>query len=96
MTKVADPTPDVPAGTSASARVVSLYQFVRDQLAANGGRSTQDELLAAIRDNPTALAKLERSQGFGALLSNMKQSGFIDLDGEVVRRTKRRVGRRHR
>ena len=95
MTKVADPMPDVPAGTPASARVVSLYQFVRDQLAANGGRCTRDELLAAIRDNPAALAKLERSQGFGPLLSNMKQSGFIHLDREVVQRTRRRVGRRH-
>ena len=84
------------AGGSVPARVVTLYQFVREQLAARGGTCTRAELLAAIRVNPDGLAKLERSRGFSALLSNMKHSGFIEIDGEVIRRTGRRVGHRHR
>lgn len=73
----------------------SLYQFVSDMLAASGGACIRDQLLAAIRENPVLLERLEQSRGFGALLSNMKHSGFIELHGETVRRTPRRVGQRH-
>lgn len=75
---------------------MTLYQFVRDRLEAQGGTATRPELLAAIRGNLAARAKLENSRGFDALLSNMKHSGFVELDGETVRRTARQVGRRRR
>ena len=84
------------ARAPASLRVVSLYQFVREQLALSGGTCTREQLLAVIKCNPAASEKLERSRGFDALLSNMKHSGFIELEGDVVRRTARRVGHRHR
>ena len=73
---------------------VTLYQFVREQLEARGGRCTRASLLSVIEDNPAALAKLRQSQGFDALLGNMKHSGFIDLEGDMVHRTARQVGRR--
>lgn len=95
MTAAADPGPHRPAGAPPE-QVATLYQFVRDRLEAKGGTATRAELLAAIRGNPAARAKLEGSRGFSALLSNMKHSGFIELDGETVRRTRRPVGRRRR
>lgn len=49
-------------------------------------------LTAAVSD---AARRLERSQGFSRLLDNMKHSGFIEFDGDIVRRTGRRIGRRH-
>lgn len=73
----------------------SLYEFVRATLAVHGGTSTKQELLSAIQANSDMAQRLERSQGFARLLQNMKHSGFIELDGETVRRTGRRVGRRH-
>ena len=76
-------------------QVSSLYQFVRDTLAARGGTCTREELLDAIHANPAASSRLERSEGFGRLLINMKHSGFITLDADIVRATRRRVGHRH-
>lgn len=76
-------------------RFTSLYQFVRDQLAASGGACTRSELLKAIHRDRQASARLDQTQGFSALLSNMKHSGFLTLDDDLVRATPRRVGRRH-
>lgn len=73
----------------------SLYALVREALANCGGSCTRQKLLAKIVADPTALKRLEASQGFNSLLKNMKFSGFISLDGELVRATKRRVGQRH-
>lgn len=73
----------------------SLYEFVRRMLAERGGCCTKSELLSAIRANPDAAQRLERSQGFARLLQNMKHSGFIRLEGDMVRRTSRQLGRRH-
>lgn len=72
----------------------SLYQFVRDALNSRGGVCSRDELLAAIQADPDAARRLGLSQSFSRLLQNMKHSGFIELDGDLVRRTKRLVGRR--
>jgi len=85
-----------PQRPAAAAPFVTLYQFVRELLEAHGGRCARDALLRLIEDNPAALAKLRQSQGFEALLSNMKHSGFIDLEGDMVHRTARLVGRRRR
>ncbi|MES2326262.1 MAG: hypothetical protein V4499_02880 [Pseudomonadota bacterium] len=72
----------------------SLYEFVRRALAERGGRCTRAELLAIIEEDPASARRLQQSQGFSRPLQNMKHSGFIELDGEIVRRTARRVGRR--
>lgn len=72
----------------------SLYEFVRRTIAAHGGACTRTELLNAILADPAASARLERTKGFTAVLDNMKYSGFVVFDGDVVRRTARRYGRR--
>lgn len=74
--------------------VGSLHEFIRRQLAEHEGVRTRAELLEAIRRDPHAAERLERTQGFAAVLGNMKSSGFVELDEEVVRATSRRVGRR--
>ena len=73
----------------------SLYQLVRQALAERGGRCTRAELLAIIAQDPDAARRLEQGQGLSRLLQNMKHSGFVELDGDLVRRTTRRLGRRH-
>lgn len=73
----------------------SLYEFIRRELAAHDGVRTRSELLEAIRRDPGASERLERTQGFVAVVGNMKSSGFVELDKDVVRATGRRVGRRH-
>lgn len=73
----------------------SLYEFIRATLAEHGGTCTKDALLSVVQADPDMAQRLERSQGFARLLQNMKHSGFIELDGDMVRRTGRRVGRRH-
>ncbi len=74
----------------------SLYEFIRAYLREHGGSSTRSELLAAVKADSAAAAKLQRSRGFTALLSNMKHSGFIEVHGELITATGRRLGRRRR
>jgi hypothetical protein len=73
---------------------MTLYELVRRTLAERGGECHKGELLNAILMNPDAAQRLARGRGFNALLRNMKYSGFIEIDGQHVRRTARRVGRR--
>ena len=75
--------------------MTTLYQLVRDALDSRGGACSREELLAAIEADPDATQRLRKGQGFSRLLRNMKHSGFITIDGPSVRRTARRVGRRH-
>jgi hypothetical protein len=74
---------------------MSIYQLVRDMLEAHGGACSPGQLLDAILADPAAAERLARSQGFTRVLDNMRHSGFIEVDGEIVRRTKRRPGHRH-
>ena len=74
----------------------SLYEFVRRALADHEGHCTRARLLDAILADPHAAERLKRSQGFTALLQNMKRSGFVELEGDLVRATRRRVGRQYR
>ena len=76
------------------AAAVTLYQLIRETLDEHGGSCLRAELLVAILANPHAAERLSCSQGFSRLLQNMRNSGFIELNGELVRRTKRRVRRR--
>ena len=73
---------------------MTLYQLIRETLDERGGSCLRTELLVAILADPLAAERLARSQGFTRLLQNMRNSGFIELDGELVKRTERRVGRR--
>jgi hypothetical protein len=72
----------------------SLYAFIRATLASHGGVCSRQELLASIEADPEMANRLARSQGFPRVLQNMKHSGYVELDGQLVRRTVRRVGRR--
>lgn len=73
---------------------MTLYEFVRRVLAEHGGSCHAGELLTEILADPEASRRLSASQGYKRLLDNIKQSGFIEFDGAIVRRTARRVGRR--
>ncbi len=73
----------------------SLYDFVRRYLCAHEGACSRDKLLTALMAEPKMWERLSRSQGFKALLQNMRHSGDVDLEGDVVLpsvRTFRRLG----
>lgn len=72
----------------------SLHEFIRRILAAHGGVCGRAELLAAISADPRASERLKRTKGFTAVLGNLKSSGFVHFDGDLVRRTNRRYGSR--
>ena len=74
---------------------LNLCQLVRETLERHGGECSRGELLAAILAEGTEAKRLARGQGFARLLANMKHSGFVELEGSIVRRTSRRVGHRH-
>jgi len=74
----------------------SLYEFVRSYLRDHAGACTRSQLRAAMDGDRDASARLRESRGFSALLSNMKHSGFIEVNGELITATSRRLGRRHR
>ena len=71
----------------------SLYQFVREHLWRHGGTCSRDALLTAIQQDPAARSKLEHSRGFSSLLSNMRHSGEIETDGDLVSATPRALRR---
>ena len=89
---MAEPSPTFDGRDGRSAG--SLYEFIRTTLEANGGICTRTALRDAIMADPAASERLKRSQGFAFILKNMKHSGFVAFDGELVRRTDRRYGRR--
>ena len=61
-----------------------MYQFVREHLRAMGGRCAASDLLDAMHADVRIAARLSRSQGFDALLRNMRHSGEIELEGDDV------------
>ena len=66
-----------------------MYDFVRRFLLERGGSCTRAELVAALDANPAMQERLARSQGFTALLHNMRHSGVITFEGENIRPTQR-------
>lgn len=73
----------------------TLYEFVRRHLVEQGGMCSRTELLAAIQASPAMCDRLMASRGFTALLSNMRHSGDLLLDGDKVQlssRSLRRLG----
>lgn len=72
-----------------------MHEFIRRALADHGGVCSRVQLLLAISADPHASERLTRSKrGFIAILGNMKSSGFVEFDGDLVRRTSRRYGSR--
>lgn len=67
----------------------SMYEFVRQFLLERGGSCTRAELVAALEANPAMRERLARSQGFAALLNNMRHSGVITVEGEIIHPTQR-------
>lgn len=73
-----------------------MYEFVCNHLRQHGGQSTRSRVLAAFQDDDAAQQRLNESQGLSAVLTNMKQSGFVTLEGEAVQLPSRALGRRVR
>lgn len=71
----------------------SLYQAVREHLWRVGGSCTRDELLEVMLSNTALRNRLFEGQGFSRLLTNMRHSGEILLEGELVRATSRALRR---
>ena len=67
----------------------SMYDFVRHYLAMRGGACTRADLLEALEADPAMRQRLARSQGFRALLHNMRHSGDLTLNGEAISATSR-------
>lgn len=71
----------------------SLYDFVRRYLCAHGGACSCKELHSALLAVPILKARLGRSQGFGALLRNMRHSGDVILNENLVSASARTLRR---
>ena len=71
----------------------SMYQFGRDELRRGGGNCSRGELLNALRADAVIAQRLAESQGFGPLLTNMRNSGEIKLIDNVVIATPRATRR---
>lgn len=71
----------------------SLYDFVRRYLLAQDGCCSRDKLHSAILAEPVLKTRLEQGRGFRALLSNMRHSGDVVFDGDLVRASSRTVRR---
>ena len=71
----------------------SLYQVVRKHLWRMGGACSRDELLTLMLDDPSVGKRLQEGQGFVRLLNNMRHSGDVLLEGQIVRATSRALRR---
>lgn len=74
----------------------TLSQFVRETLAARGGACTRAQLYDSILADGRFAERVEQRQGISGLLDYMRRSGFIEIEGELIRRTRRVVGRPNR
>lgn len=72
----------------------SLSQFIRELLCQHGGVSSREDLLRAIQRKPKLAARLAQGQGLAALLRNMRHSGYVTIEGETVKATRRTIKRR--
>ena len=71
----------------------SLYQAVREHLWRVGGTCTRDELLEVMLSDTAVRKRLLEGQGFSRLLTNMRHSGEIMLQGEIIKATSRALRR---
>ena len=70
-----------------------MSQFVREFLVRQGGTCTRDQILEAMRQEPAMAARLERGQGLNSLLNNLRNSGFVILNGQTVTASDRTIRR---
>ena len=85
--RVGPPTAGVPG---------SMYDFVRRYVCSHGGSCTREELRVAMLAEPTLKQRIESSRGFTALLRNMRHSGDVLLEDNLVTasgRTLRRLNK---
>lgn len=66
-----------------------MYDFLRRYLVAHGGSCSRQELLCALQADEAMRERLARSKGFAALLNNMRHSGDVVLDEDIVKATNR-------
>lgn len=71
----------------------SLYQVIREHLWRLGGTCSRDELLKLMSSDASIRKRLHEGQGFARLLTNMRHSGEVLLDGKIVRATHRALRR---
>lgn len=71
----------------------SLYDTVRCCLKKNGGTCTRDQLEQQLGSRPEVHAKIASAGGLGPLLTNMRHSGEITLEANLVRLTVRALRR---
>lgn len=71
----------------------SLYDTVRCCLKENGGTCTRDQLEQQLASSPEVHARITRAGGLGPLLTNMRHSGEIKLEGNLVLLTTRALRR---
>lgn len=81
--------PREPDGRSAG----SIFQFIREYLVRHGGTCTRKELLQAVRSEAHLAARLDRGQGFERLLQNMRHSGFVTINEDIVTASSRTLKR---
>lgn len=62
----------------------TLFQFIREYLCRRGGSATRPELVEAIDADPRMKSRLEHSQGFDRVLANMRYSGWVAVEGDMV------------
>ena len=71
----------------------TLAQAVREHLCREGGTSSREQIEAALQADSRLASKLEKHVGVGRLLYELKIGGFVTLEGETVRATKRTLQR---
>lgn len=71
----------------------TLSQLVREALAHHCGVCTRSQLLDLLKADPRVAPGRALAQALPRVLDYLKQSGFIEVEGELVSRTRREVGR---
>ena len=74
----------------------SLAAFIRRTLSAHDGVCNRRQLLQCVLEDPEACQLLKHGSSFSSALLNMKYSGFLEFEGDLVRRTSRRYGHMRR
>lgn len=71
----------------------SLSQAIREHLCRSGGASTRAAIRKELESDHRLAERLASGQGLARLLKNMEYSGFLTVEGETVRATRRTLHR---
>ena len=71
----------------------SRYSAIRTLLANAGGTMTRADLAMKITEHPEMAEQIKNSRGLASLLSNMRHSGEVALQGDLVSLTERALRR---